>query len=393
MTSAILTLLRSRVPLALAVLFLTATFASGQMNTGEIGGAVKDPSAASIAGATVVAEQSGTGLKFTAVADVTGEYLLAQLPVGNHKLTADAQGFKEAELPAVAVHAGDRLRHEFNLELGDRSEVIVVTDTAGGPQLESAEIKDLVRQEEVVTFPLRERKFLDLAMLTEGVVRPPGGTRGEALQQAGGLVSVLGQRSGHNLYLLDGVTATDQYFNNLVISPSVESVQEFNIEKTSYTPEFGGKSGAVINVITKSGTNALHGTLFEFVRNDIFEARNYFDSPSAPTPPFRQNQFGASLGGPIARTKTFFSLSYEGQRVRKSLTQTFSVPTADMRAGNFAGEPLIFDPTAIVAGQRQPFCEQLRSRRSPRPAGCGFARPHPAAQSAGDRPEFAGHGD
>ena len=125
-----------------------------------------------------------------------------------------------------------------------------------------------------MALPLRERKFLDLAMLSEGVVRPPGGTRGDAMQQAGALVNVLGQRSGHNLYLLDGVTVTDQYFNNMVISPSVDAVQEFNIEKTSYTPEFGGKSGAVINVITKSGSNAFHGSLFEFVRNDMFDAKN-----------------------------------------------------------------------------------------------------------------------
>ncbi len=337
------------------VLSGAASLVCAQMNTGEISGAVKDPTAASLPGATVVAEQAGTGLKFTAVADASGEYLLAQLPVGTYALTTSAPGFKQAALRAITVHAGDRLRHEFTLEVGDRSEVIVVTEAAAGLQLESAEIKDTVRQEQVVALPLRERKFLDLAMLSEGVVRPPGGTRGDAMQQAGALVNVLGQRSGHNLYLLDGVTVTDQYFNNMVISPSVDAVQEFNIEKTSYTPEFGGKSGAVINVITKSGSNAFHGSLFEFVRNDMFDARNYFDSPSVPIPPFRQNQFGGTIGGPIIRNRTFFSASYEGQRVRKSLTQTFSVPTAEMRAGNFAGQPVIYDSTNIVAGQRQPF--------------------------------------
>jgi hypothetical protein len=325
------------------------------MNTGDIGGVVKDPSRASLPGAAVIAEQAGTGLRFTAATDASGEYLLAQLPVGDYRLTVSAPGFKQAELPDVSVHAGDRLRQEFALELGDRSEIIVVTEGSAGLQLESAEIKDTVRQQEVVNLPLRERKFLDLAMLTEGVVRPPGGTRGDAMQQAGSLVNVLGQRSGHNLYLLDGVTITDQYFNNLVIAPSVDAVQEFNIEKTSYTPEFGGKSGAVINVITKGGSNALHGSLFEFVRNDMFDAKNFFDSPGAAIPPFRQNQFGGSVGGPLVRNRTFFSASYEGQRVRKSLTQTFSVPTAEMRAGNFAGQPAIYDPTNIVAGQRQPF--------------------------------------
>jgi TonB dependent receptor len=233
--------------------------------------------------------------------------------------------------------------------------VIIVEASVGALQLESAEIKDVIQHEQVMALPLKGRQFLDLAMLSEGVVRPPGGTRGDALQQAGTLVNVLGQRSGHNLYLVDGVTVTDQHFNNMVLSPSVDSIQEFNIEKTSYAPEFGGKSGAVINVVTKSGSNDFHGSAFEFVRNNIFDARNFFDSATAPIPPFRQNQFGGSLGGPVIKNKTFFFLSYEGQRVRKSLTQTLSVPTAAMRSGNFAGLPTIYDAASIVGGQRQPF--------------------------------------
>jgi hypothetical protein len=344
-----------------------AAFAVAQMNTGEISGAVRDQTAAALVGATVVAEQATTGLRFTSTVDASGEYLLAQLPVGNYRVIVNAAGFKQAELPSVAIHVGDRLRREFTLEVGSVGETIVVTEGDSALQLESAEIKDTVREEQVIALPLRGRKFLDLAMLSEGVVRPPGGTRGDAMQQAGTLVNVLGQRSGHNLYLIDGTTATDQYFNNMVISPSVDYVQEFNIEKTSYTPEFGGKSGAVINVITKSGTNALHGSLFEFVRNDIFDAKNYFDSPTAPIPPFRQNQFGATVGGPIVPNRMFFSASYEGQRIRKSLTQTFSVPTAEMRAGNFTGQPAIYDPTNVVAGQRQPFANNFipAGRRDP----------------------------
>ena len=110
-----------------------------------------------------------------------------------------------------------------------------------------------------------------------------------------------------------------------------DAIEEFNIEKTSYAPEFGGKSGAVINIVSKSGSNNLHGSLFEFVRNDVFDAKNFFDSAAAHIPPFRQNQFGGSVGGPLRENRTFLFVSYEGQRVRKSLTQTFSVPTAAMR--------------------------------------------------------------
>lgn len=333
-------------------LILGEAVALGQMNTGEIAGSVQDPSGAVLPDATLIAEQGETGEKFTAISNNSGEYLFAQLPVGVYSITVSAANFKQSSVPRLEIHASDRLRRDFMLEVGDRTEIVTVIGDTGSLQLESAEIRDVIGHQQVVDLPVKARQFLDLAMLSPGVVRPPGGTRGDALQQAGTLVNVLGQRSGHNLYLLDGVSVTDEHFNNMVISPSIDSIEEFNIEKTSYAPEFGGKSGAVINVVSKSGSNSLHGSLFEFVRNDVFDAKNFFDSPAAPIPPFRQNQFGGSLGGPVRKNKTFFFLSYEGQTVRKSLTQTFSVPTAAMRRGNFSGLPTIYDPTG---GQRQPF--------------------------------------
>ncbi len=345
--------------LTLALLFgafiLSAMTAFGQMNTCAIGGSVNDPAGGVVAGAIVTAEQTATGVKFSTVTNSSGEYLLAQLPIGSYVLAVTADGFRQSVLPKVEVHIGEQLRHVFTLELGTRSDVVIVTENSGSQQLESAEIKDVVEQQQVMALPLKTRQFLDLAMLSEGVVRPPGGTRGDALQQAGTLVNVLGQRSGHNLYLVDGVSVTDQHFNNMVVSPSIESIEEFNIEKTSYPPEFGGKSGAVINVITKSGANALYGSLFELVRNDAFDAKNFFDAPTEPIPPFRQNQFGGSFGGPVIKNKTFFFISYEGQRSRKSLTQTFSVPTAAMRGGSLGELPAVYDPTNVIGGRRQAF--------------------------------------
>jgi len=326
-----------------------------QMNTAEIAGRVVDALGGGIPGATITAEQAQTGQKFTTVTNSSGQYLLAQLPIGGYSLKVGARSFKQAVLSNVEIHVGDRLRHDFALEIGDASETVVVEADAGGVQPESAEIKDVIQRRQIIALPLKTRQFLDLAMLSEGVVRPPGGTRGDAMQQAGTLVNVLGQRSGHNLYLIDGATVTDEHFNNMVIAPSIEAISEFNIQKTSYAPEFGGKSGAVINVVTRSGSNELHGSLFEFVRNDIFDAKNFFESPGAPIPPFRQNQLGGSLGGPVIRNRTFFFISYEGQRVRKSLTQSFSVPTAQMRSGNFASLAMIYDPSTAAGGMRQPF--------------------------------------
>lgn len=339
----------------LIILLTLAVSCTAQINTGEIGGAVKDVLGGVLAGATVTAQRPATGLKYTVVTNAAGEYLLAQLPPGEYSLTASAEGFRQAQVPAVEIHAGDELRREFSLELGAHSDVVTVDAAVGMLDLGSGSITDGIQHAQVMALPLRGRQFLDLAMLGEGVVRPPGGTRGDALQQAGTLINVLGQRSGHNLYLVDGVTVTDEHFNNMVISPSIDSIQEVEIEKTSYAPEFGGKSGAIINVITASGSNTLHGSAFEFLRNDVFDAKNFFDAAAAPIPPFRQNQFGGSSGGPVIRNRTFFFLSYEGQQIRKSLTQTFSVPTAAMRTGNFAGQPIIYDPIDINAGQRTPY--------------------------------------
>jgi hypothetical protein len=335
-------------------LLLSGLPTMGQMNTGEISGSVLDPTSSGLPGATIVVQHAGTGQKFTAISNGSGEYLFAQLPVGLYSISASATNFKQSALPRIEIHASDRLRRDFTLEVGDRTEIVTVVADTGSVQLESAEIRDVVGRPQVVGLPVKGRQFLDLAMLSPGVVRPPGGTRGDAMQQAGNLVNVLGQRSGHNLYLMDGVAITDEHFNNMVIAPSIDAIEEFNIEKTSYAPEFGGKSGAVINVVSRSGSNNVHGSLFEFVRNDVFDAKNFFDSAAAPIAPFRQNQFGGSLGGPVRKNKTFFFVSYEGQRVRKSLTQTFSVPTTAMRTGDFSGLPTIYDPTAIASGQRQP---------------------------------------
>ncbi len=338
-----------------ALLLLGTLCLFGQMNTGEISGSVRDALGGALPGATVVAERAKTGQKFTTTSNGSGQYLLTQLPIGTYSLKVNAQNFKQAILSNVEVHVGDSLRHDFTVQIGNANETVVVEAGTGEVQPESAEIKDVIQNRQIVNLPLKSRQFLDLAMLSEGVVRPPGGTRGDAMQQAGTLVNVLGQRSGHNLYLVDGATVTDEHFNNLVVAPSIESISEFNIQKTSYAPEFGGKSGAVVNVVTKSGTNDLHGSLFEFVRNDVFDAKNFFDSPTAPIPPFRQNQFGGSLGGPVIRNRTFFFLSYEGQRVRKSQTGTFSVPTDAMRKGDFTGLPAVYDPNNSALGVRQPF--------------------------------------
>jgi Carboxypeptidase regulatory-like domain len=324
-------------PMVGLALSLMATATSGQMNTADISGIVKDPSGQLVPNATVMATQTATDRKFTATTNSSGEYLLVQLPVGDYTLTASATGFKQTARTNVTVHAGDHLRQEFSLEVGEQNQEIIVSGTPGLIQVESAAIQDTILQEQVIDLPLKSREFIDLVGLTPGITHAPAGTRGGALQQTGPTWGILGQRGGHNLYLVDGSNVTDEFYNNLVLNPSVDDIQEVNVDQTSYAAEFGGKSGGVVNVITKSGTNRFHGSLFEFVRNDMFDAKNYFDSPTRPIPPYKQNQFGGTIGGPIQKNKTFFFLSYQGERIHKTQTALFTVPTDTERAGNFQG--------------------------------------------------------
>src|SRR6266581_829109 len=267
------------------VLILDVPWAFTQMNTGDIGGLVSDPSGAVVEGASVDAVNLESQRKFNSLTNAAGQYLLSQIPPGVYALTANMQGFKQALAEHVQVHVNEHLRQDFSLALGDARESVIVQLAPGLVQTESAEIKDVIQNQQVADLPLKDRQFLELTLLSEGVVNPPGGTRGDSLQQ----------------------------------------------------------TGTLINVIAKSGTDQFHGSAYEFVRNDIFNAKNFFDLPG-PAPAFRENQFGAALGGPIRKTRAFFFVNYDGQRTRQSLADLFSVPTLAERSGNFAGAATIFDP-------------------------------------------------
>jgi len=323
--------------------------ASSQTNTGEVAGVVMDASGGVLPGATVTAAHAASGTVVTRVTDAEGRFFLPALRVGAWDLMIALAGFAPQTRKGVMLEIGAALTLEFKLDVEGLSEELTVAANAALLQTATAEISDVIENREVVQLPLNGRNFLALAQLSDAVVIPPGGTRGEALQQAGPLPNVGGQRSGHNIYLLDGAKVTDELFNNLAINPSVDSIQEFRIQKSMYPAEFGGKASALINVATKAGGNAFSGSLFEFHRNDAFDAANYFHPPNQPLPPLRQNQYGGSLGGPLARNRSFFFASYEGTRARRSLTRAFSVPTAAVRAGHFAGVAAICDPLATPA--------------------------------------------
>jgi hypothetical protein len=359
----------ARVFLTTLTILASASLVLAQTNTGQIKGVLRDGTHAVIPGANITATSVANGLSFARVTDAGGQFVFPSLAVGEWTLSASASGFKQLIRRGINLRLGQVIDLELELEVGDVTVPEVVTVTTAGQilQVATGEVSEVIEKRRVAELPLNGRQFLQLALLSEGVVKPPGGTRGAALQQAGELVNVAGQRSGHNIYLLDGVKVTDEYFNNLVINPSVDSIQEFKIQKTLYAAEFGGKAAALINVATKSGTAKFHGNVFEFLRNEKLDAKNFFDDPSQPIPPFKQNQFGGTFGGPLAiphiflaDNKTFFFASYEGQRIRQSITKTFSVPTAAMKNGDLSAFGQIFDPlTTDAAGNRQAIANNL----------------------------------
>lgn len=196
---------------------------------------------------------------------------------------------------------------------------MIVLATPGLLQNESVEIKDVIQNQQVADLPLKDREFLQLAMLSEGVVNPPGGTRGDSLQQTGRLINVLGQRTGHNLFLVDGVSATDEYFNNVVVSPSPDDTAEFMIDKTNYGAEFGGKSGGVMNIITKSGTDHLHGSAQRYLQcQKLLRSARPNRSPLVCPPAFRHHGRAHVLCGLSARS--FHNLEHRVLHLRSELS-------------------------------------------------------------------------
>ena len=239
-----------------------AALPAAQTNTGQIAGVVRDAQGGVLAAAVISAEHIESGIRTERITDESGRYLLPSLQIGAYVITIEVPGFRRVVREGVVIQLGQTLPLDFTLEVGGLTEDVRVTATTSLLQSSSAEISDVVDNRQVVETPLNGRNFLALAQLKDGIVIPPGGTRGDALQQAGPLPNVGGQRSGHNIYLLDGVKVTDELFNNLVINPSVDSIQEFRIQKSQYPAEFGGKASALINVATRSGANTHHGTAF-----------------------------------------------------------------------------------------------------------------------------------
>jgi len=332
----------ARIALILLSALILPTVARSQVTTATVLGSVQDKSGAAVRGATVTARNLQTGLTRSALSGDSGDYTINLLPVGDYSIQVEFTGFKTDERTPVTLEINSRARVDFILQLGDRSEKVEVTGAQPVLDTDTSETGQVIENERVTQLLLNGRQFVQLTLLTPGVVPEVKGTLSSPLALSGASVNANGARYEDNVYLLDGVPIRDEIYDRLTVSPSVDAIEEFKVHTSNYSAEFGGHGGAQINISTKSGTNDIHGVLYEFLRNDVLDARNFFD----PTKPhFRQNQFGASLGGPVKRNNTFFFGNYEGSRIYKGITITSALATDALRGGNFAGMGPIIDPT------------------------------------------------
>jgi hypothetical protein len=324
------------------ILVMTALGAAAQTEGARISGRVADQSGAVIVGAECKIINIATNVSTTTTTNEDGIYVIPDLSPATYQLTIQKEGFRTVVLPSLQLYAQDAVNQNFTLAIGIKSEiVIVVSETL---PTDSAAVSTVVDQQFVDNMPLNGRSFQSLISLAPGVVFT-------STLNGPGQFSVNGQRSDANYFMVDGVSANFGVLPGSVLGQtiagatpgltsgggtsglvSVDAMQEFRIQTSSYAAEFGRSPGGQISIVTKSGANLFHGTLYDYLRNDAFDARNYFDAPPLPKPPLRQNDFGGTLGGPIFKNKTFFFFSYEGLRLLMPHTAQSVFYTASARA-------------------------------------------------------------
>jgi outer membrane receptor protein involved in Fe transport len=349
----------------LCLFAVAAVTVNAQVDTATIVGTVQDSSGAVVPGAAVTATEVNTNIKTSTHADASGNYAITPLKVGNYSVSVEAQGFKKETRGGVVLQVQDRLRVDFTLQVGSLAEAVNIEAEIPVVQTETSSLGDVVTSRQVTDLPLNGRDFTQLATLTTGVIKiteSSGNINGATSQSngnAGGAFAVNGTRGNLNNFMLDGIDNNSNDNAGEILDTNVDAIQEFKIQTSDYSAEFGRSGGAVINATIKSGTNQFHGTGFDFLRNDDLDARNFFEPAGQPKAPFRQNQFGGTLGGPIRRNKTFFFMDYQGTRAGTSNPDISTVPTLAEIGGNFSGVSTIFDPnsTQMVNGNvvRTPF--------------------------------------
>jgi carboxypeptidase family protein len=345
---------------------------SAQVATAELTGTILDSSGAAIGGANIRATNVATNVSRETTSDNTGNYRIPLLPPGDYTVSVEAPGFRKLVQTGITLQINQQARLDLTMQVGQVSETLEVTGQAPLLESESSSLGTVVNQKLVNELPLNGRNFIQLATLSPGVNGVGYSATGTIMsgtrpddRRPGTEIFSNGNREGSNNFLYDGIDDNERLTLSIVLRPAVEAVREFKIQTNLYSADIGRNSGAVVDVITKSGTNQIHGSAFEFLRNSAMDARNFFSPKGTAFPTFRLNQFGGSLGGPIVlpkiyngKDRTFFFVDYEGYRRDSQQLLLGNVPTVKMRSGDFSETAAIYDP--------------LTTR--PNPAGSGFIR-------------------
>jgi len=332
-------ILRTSLALAVGVLLFSASPLSAQVDTGSISGIVSDPSGAVIHDATVTLTNEGTNAKLTTTAGSGGDYTFTPVRIGNYSITATYPGFQTTTQKNIVVNVGASVVANFTLKPGQVAETVEVTSAAPVLETQDASVGQVINARNVNNLPLNGRNFTFLAQLAAGVNSPQADTRGNA---ASGAFAANGSRPAQNNYLLDGIdnnSDTVDFLNgtNFVVLPPVDAIQEFKVQTTDFSAEYGRSGAAVLNATIKSGTNSWHGAGWEFFRNDKLDAADYFERVGNTTKKgeLRLNQFGVAVGGPVIKNKIFIFGDYEGLRRRQGSPHTGSVPTNLERSSGY----------------------------------------------------------
>jgi Carboxypeptidase regulatory-like domain len=330
--------------------------------TAQITGTIEDPHHAAVAGAKVEITNEATGIERKTATDESGAYTAALLQPGTYRIKIDAAGFRPLSRTGILLQVAQTATVNFELQVGSNEETVTVTEEVPLLDTSTDAIGGVVAPAQVENLPMLGRNSNSLMVLEPGVVATRQTTANPVLESHYQFFSINGSRPDQSQFLLDGGNDTNLAFNGPEYTPGVEEVQEYRIQTSNFSAEYGNSAGGVINISTKSGTNQFHGSLFEYIRNDIFSANNFFSNQAGvPRAKLRYNQFGGTVGGPIFRNKAFFFFAYEGLRQITPDVVTTSVPTAAQRSGDFSqtlnasGALLtIYDPSSTVPDPSSP---------------------------------------
>ncbi len=361
------------------------TPAHAQTGTGEITGLIRDQAGAAVPGATITATETRTNFQRVVVSTGEGLYTVPSLAPGEYRLDLELTGFKSVRRSGIRLATGEKTRIDFDLEVGTLQEQVTVVADSSIVRTETASLGTVVENEQVVQLPLNGRLFITLTTIVPGVALPPNSL----------LPRINGGRPRTNEYLFDGISVLQPEPGQVAYYPVIDSIQEFKIESNSPAAEFGRFNGGVVNLTTKSGTNAFRGSVFGFFRNEHLNARNYFQQANPTKPEYRRNQYGGVLGGPLVRDRTFFFVDYQGQRQEIGRTVTSTVPTVLQRQGTFteaiAGRvPVIYDPSTTVGSTRSPFPGNTIPRSAMDSVALALLERYPAPTAAGTANNYSG---